>query len=350
MLGSDISGVATVGENGLLKSFRFLQETEPTAAEVYEGFGGLHSSSPIGQALGELVRAEAQELSTKSVLEALGGSLAINPMASAMRALRMEERWPSMEPPVQALGEVYEALGGALAVNPIAMAFTPMLSPSRVQMNETAKWLAANYSRVRGELESHLASKLRTSRTIGVVEDHVSTFLERLIRKDYLAPYIQGGKKIQDCVLKVWAYQAACTEFRGWGTDASLRKTRGALTARERSGVTTARQHESPSVEYFHGGKEGGDLFDSTSDIYQPSDRAPNDSMEYREAVQECRRLVASKVPTASADKYLAVFDAMLAEDSRQDIISSGVVPEHRVTAMFAKVRQIVRESGLLNH
>lgn len=255
-----------------------------------------------------------------------------------------------MDPEPLSNGEVFEALGGSVAVNPMAVAFSGMMNPSRPQTNATAKWLATNYARVRKELEAHLSSKLRTSRTIGVVEDHVSTFLVRLIQRDYLEPYISSGRKVQDCVLKVWAYQAACTEFRGWGTDASLRKTRGALTARERSGVTTARHHESPAVEYIQGGKDGGSVLDASMDIYQPSDRAPNDNIEYREAVEECRRLVASKVPAASADKYLAVFDAMLMDESRQEIVSRGIVPEHRVTAMFAKVRQIVRDSGLLNH
>lgn len=99
--------------------------------------------------------------------------------------------------------------------------------------NYTARWFEEHFSAVYPELVRTVRKKLPKSNQIGVVEDHVMTFVARLIERDTLRKVLEIGGKVRYSVLKVWVYQSACTEMRGWGVDASLRATRDARTHRE---------------------------------------------------------------------------------------------------------------------
>ena len=113
-------------------------------------------------------------------------------------------------------------------------------------MNHTARWLRDNGS-VRASLVDHLRHRMIRSEQIGVTEDHVHQFLIKLIEDDRLASYLSAGRDVKVNALKVWAYQSACTELRGWGTDPSLRASRGTKTERERAAGATWRVRPCPN-------------------------------------------------------------------------------------------------------
>lgn len=264
------------------------------------------------------------------------------------------------EIPAATRSEAMELLYGGLTGNRISQLYldpptitaavsTPTLvAPAkRGGNNATAKWLTGNWGWLRPMLESHLETRLRTSRQIGAIEDHIQTFVERLVKNDTLAPHLATGAKVQASVLKVWAYQSACTEIRGWGTDASLRTTRGAITARERSGVRTTVLHDTPAVRVVTGAKGASVEEDVNSDLYRPGEGGTDEALAYKQSLEACRKAIRNAVPPHAADRYLKLFDAMVSGETRSEIAESDNMSDARVTGMMAKMRTVLRGTVL---
>ena len=298
-----------------------LPETVPNDLQERISFGG------------EVDTPELPQVTSEEVLEALGGPMAVNGLSVALQ-----------DPPATA-AEVLEALGGPCAVNGLACALREILRPVRTGPNATAQWLAKNWASLRPKLIAHLENKLRTSRAINVIEDHVQEFVVKLIRGDVLAEHLASGKKVLDSVLRVWVFQAACTEFRGWGTDASLRETRGALTARERAGVHMAVQSSDPAKEVCSP-RDIGDPSETTRDLYDPSEGSAETWLLLRERVETHRRTIQKAVPAGSAERYMTVVDAILSGMPRRELASHTGIEPHRINAMFSRMREIITRSS----
>lgn len=192
-----------------------------------------------------------------------------------------------------------------------------------VQKNLTAQWLQTNGLSVYPALVATLSAKMKRSRELGVVEDHVQTFLTRLVERDTLANYIATGAKVQLSVLRVWAYQSACTELRRWGVDASLRATRAAKTSREVQQGKDWRVVQSADTACEVLQKDGADTTSAT-DLYSPTTHTPEDVASRQSRVDYVR---ASLVRMGHAH-LVPVVDGLLAGDSVSNLMAT-----HKVSA-----------------
>lgn len=156
----------------------------------------------------------------------------------------------------------------------------------------TAQWMRDNYARIYPMLVQHLTNKMPRSRDLSVIEDHVQTALARMIERDTLAPFLRDGKSVKPSVLRVWAYQSASTELRRWGVDASLRKTRGAKTAREVKAGDSWKVVQSPTtyreVLPDERRRSMGDYL--PEEQYNTAEDSPEDAVSRRSQVDLVRR------------------------------------------------------------
>jgi len=246
--------------------------------------------------------------------------------------------------------DALQSLGGDVAAAPVAatlMALAAELSESTPPAkasgpNLTSQWLARNGRKVFSELVKHLTHRLPTSRRIGVIEDHVQTFLTRLIEKDTLASFILEGGEPKLSVLRAWVHQSACTEMRGWGVDASLRASRGAKTNRDRQAdlgrmPLVVVNSEEPVVERRYE-VEGGEV----TDYYDPSSRSAEDIMISEEIIEAAKFIVRYRIP-GGADRYGALFESMLDGVKRCDLADDAGVSRNRMASMVAQIRDVLR-------
>jgi hypothetical protein len=235
--------------------------------------------------------------------------------------------------------EAVDALGGERTVSPLGQALLAVRDEESGRFNLTSDWLSTHGPRVRSMLVSYLEGKLTTSRRLDVVEDHVQTFLCRLVERDTLRPYLMEGKEPSPSVLRIWVYQSAATEMRGWGVDASLRAARGAKTNRDRL-VDAGKKPEAPviHVETIREVVSVSDSGDVSSDYYDPKSSSPEESMADRQLIEVYRRRISEKLSA----RYAAVFDSLLEGAKRRDVAEEHGLTAGQVTAMIARIREVV--------
>lgn len=215
------------------------------------------------------------------------------------------------------------------------------------QGNLTSRWLAKNGGATRAMLIEHLSRKLPTSRRLSVIEDHVQTFLCRLVEKDILAPFLSAGKNIQPSVLRVWCYQSACTEMRGWGVDASLRQSRGAKTHRDRMvdagklPPSVVQSTETVRVVERRFEVENGEV---VYDLHDPSSRTAEDSLLSSEALSAAldflRQEGGSKKGLSNLLETVGLSGPLRAELSN--------LSRARAETIMGRIREFLREESLL--
>ena len=195
-----------------------------------------------------------------------------------------------------------------------------------LSMNLTAKWLAEHHKVVYATLVSHIASKMQRSRELGVVEDHVQEFLTKLVKDDRLAEHLGQGNNPKLSVLRVWAYQSACTELRRWGTDAALRATRNARTAREVEQGKEFHPVQSASVAHEIPHEEG-----ESQDLCDPTAPTPEDTLARKSQVEHVR---ASLIRRGQAH-LVPVVDGLLEGVSLAELVAiHGVSGEQLATVL----------------
>ncbi len=236
------------------------------------------------------------------------------------------------------------ALGGEHTETALGRAVIAVRAEAAAKQNLTALWLARHGIQVRSMLVSYLETKLATSRNMGLIEDHVQTFLLRLVERDTLRPHLQDGKEPTPSVLRIWLYQSACTEMRGWGVDASLRKSRGAKTNRDRL-VEKGKKPEAPVIHAspvaelrsFSESEEIG------SDYYDPESRTVEDRLADLQLVEAYRSRIEKRLKDA---RFLRVFESLLDGDKRRELAEAHGMTPAQVSAMISRIREVVVEAN----
>jgi hypothetical protein len=79
-----------------------------------------------------------------------------------------------------------------------------------------------------------VSKKFRVSATCRMVEDHVHTYLAKLVQRDALHDRLTLGQPIYDSKVATWCCRSAQNDIRGMGTNPITRAIYGAQTATER--------------------------------------------------------------------------------------------------------------------
>lgn len=223
----------------------------------------------------------------------------LSPTATAAREVLYEDALASLSgstaPWALAVREVLQGTPALVAPKVVVVVSeTPAAPCASKELNVTAQWLAQNARTVYSTLIGHLSSKMQRSNELSVVEDHVQEFLARLVHDDRLAPLLTTGETPKLAVLRVWAYQSACTELRRWGVDASLRATRNAKTSREvqKGKDFQPVQSGTAACEVTTVSDDGTE---STQDLCDPMAPSPEDVSARRSRVDHVRATLVRK-------------------------------------------------------
>ena len=109
--------------------------------------------------------------------------------------------------------------------------------------NVTALWLSEHLKPQPGhavppllkKMRFEVSKKCRISAEMGVIDDHINQFFERIIRRDALRKRIEEGKSISYSHLATFAVRSAYTDIRDSGTNPVTREMFHARTEKERA-------------------------------------------------------------------------------------------------------------------
>ena len=216
----------------------------------------------------------------------------------------------------------------------VVVSETPAPTTTPRAQNATATWLAQNAKTVYATLIGHLSSKMQRSSELSVVEDHVQEFLARLVNDDRLAPLLTTGETPKLAVLRVWAYQSACTELRRWGVDASLRATRNAKTSREvqKGKDFQPVQSGTAACEVVTVSDDGSE---STHDLCDPSAPTPEDVSARRSRVDHVRATLIRK----GQGHLVPVVNGLLEGMTLQELQTTYGVSGDQITSVLRGLR-----------
>jgi len=256
------------------------------------------------------------------------------PVATAAREVLYEEALASFGGSTTPWAlAVREVLHGTPALVPPKVVVSETLAVTR-PANATSQWLAKNAKAVYSTLVSHLSSKMQRSSELSVVEDHVQEFLARLVDDDRLAPLLTTGETPKLAVLRVWAYQSACTELRRWGVDATLRATRNAKTSRE-----VKKGKDFAPVQSAHAASEvttvSDDGTESTQDLCDPMALSPEDVSARRSRVDHVRKTLIRK----GHGHLVPVVDGLLEGQTLQELQIAHGVSSDQITTVLRGLR-----------
>lgn len=258
---------------------------------------------------------------------------------------------PATQDSAQFWAEFEETERGCAGIDsPIARTMVKVLAERRESLNQapkgnlTSQWLAKNGASIRSMLVEHLSHKLPTSRRIAVIEDHVHEFLKRLIEKDTLASYLAVGKPPQPSVLRIWVYQSACTEMRGWGVDASLRKSRGAKTNRDRLAdagkMPQVVVQSSEAIVERRYEVENGEF---VTDLHDPNAASVEDTMARGDLSNLVREMLANRKNRSA--NYKALVEALVSDEKQAALaLQLGMTPEG-MSSILNRLRDVVGEA-----
>lgn len=127
----------------------------------------------------------------------------------------------------------------------------PQTQDTVMQASRTSQWISENWERVYPKLEKYLSNKFPISKMLGLIDCHVSHLAEYLLKKDSLDSRLKEGEEVPMSYLYQVAFCKTAKQIEKWGTDASLRQSRGALT---RIGVKEgqSKDHETQLCSVSH--------------------------------------------------------------------------------------------------
>jgi hypothetical protein len=198
--------------------------------------------------------------------------------------------------------------------------------------NATSRWLALHFKEVNETLSSHLRTKLRRSVELSVVDDHIQTFLVRLIKDDRLALMLDKGEEINLAVLRHWVFQSAVTEIRRWGVWADLRTTRNARTSREVQKGTGFKPVQSASVAVEVSTKDF--LEEEAKDLVDPTDKSPEDVASAKSRIAHVRATLARR----GQAHLIPMVDGLLEGRSMEELQETYKVSGATLTKAFRKL------------
>lgn len=271
-----------------------------------------------------------------------GLDLSLNtPVVAAARELLLDEALASLVKTKTAWGHaVRMVLLGTPESRPAPpklVTATPAVPSNTTGQNATARWLAANASAVYTTLTTHLMTRMQRSGELKVVQDHIQEFLTKLIEDDRLAKVLTVGETPELSVLRVWAYQSACTELRRWGVDATLRATRQAKTSREvKKGAEFKVVQSAVPAREVSSTDDNGEV---TSDLYDTNTPSPEDILEAKTSRDARIAHVRKTLLRKGQGHMVPVVEGLMEGRTIEDLVAQYGVTHEAIVRMARNVR-----------
>ncbi len=223
--------------------------------------------------------------------------------------------------------------------------------------NETSLWIAEQGTPFIQMLVEYLNKKLPRSAYLNKSEDHVSKFLEDLIRRDSIGKRNRKGKKTYMSQVKSWALKNAHTQNRDAGVDGLTRCMHGALTRKEWAKAPVKKEDPSWTTIVTPKG-----LFQSEANIGISSRDSDDDQTEHLVSTNNPETIWSGVWGMKSLfDEFQTIFEEVSPEDSqfhieiiqeffvenRQigEISEMKGVPRSDITNALMKIRRVLKNA-----
>jgi hypothetical protein len=213
--------------------------------------------------------------------------------------------------------------------------------------NQTVRWLEKQGPEILTVLRTHLSKKLPRSQKLSKIEDHVSKFLEDLIRRDSIGKRNRKGKKTSLSQVKAWCVRNSHTQNRDAGVDALGRCMHGALTRKEWTSREYGKDHwaevsfpkslkspEQVDLTLLESNLSANDFFDEDNALNQMMSRV-------RDSLQKSS-LKAEDIPVFM--KLTELF--FIQQEKVKDIAKTLGLEDKKVTYNLNKLKKILRRNS----
>jgi hypothetical protein len=214
----------------------------------------------------------------------------------------------------------------------------------RLLQNATSRWIGAQGAKFLTYLSEKVARKLVVSSTMGLVEDHVNTYLMKAIRRDAFAKMLaEKNGKIPWSKIVSYCVRSAYTDIRGEGTDAHCRTLRGSLTEQNRkqmakSGVDDRRIPWTDPRVVLSRDDHGGvvrEVVDEHGDMSWIDDR-----LDYERTAEALRAYAEER----GDDALGKITDLLLNDYTTTEIAKALDIPRRESAATSKEVRRLAQQ------
>lgn len=152
--------------------------------------------------------------------------------------------------------------------------------------NTTAQFIGRNFQQTYDRLTLHLRRKMPRSETLGKIDDHAMTWLERLIARDGLRKRLEEKRPPAPSQLCAWARRSAYSDIRNEGREPVCRLLHGALTKPEialydpTNWTTTVIPRSINDSDVYHGNRHSEHSEDDTATTDMTEHLADEDNFE----------------------------------------------------------------------
>lgn len=201
-------------------------------------------------------------------------------------------------------------------------------------MNETARWVEANWDELEEKLRSTFTSYFHEDTIRLDTDDWIQEFIAHLIEKDPIPKYLAKGAPSKSgqrltYIVAYWGFCYVCTLIKRQAMDTVARLYTGALTEREYS------QKATPSELV---------LFDELEDHPAP-DPPPDQACSVQELAEVTLWWMSMCFPI-SRERYMTVLGQVLQGSSILEIGMAEGVSRHRAASIVGELRRRLRHAA----
>jgi len=235
----------------------------------------------------------------------------------------------------------------AARLNGATIIGTTQTAPSKPRTpNATSKWLSKHLAPARGSSESPLMQMMRgalrkhlpLSAQCDLIDDHIQTFMERVIRRDSFAKALETPEGLPYSKVATYCVHSGCSDVRGMGVEPVCRELLGARTERERSkALPEDASVGGPSVP-----------LDSDGNFVLPEelDSEPGDCLDFETLWKQVEEVV-QKAQPENWKQYSNILLLKARGFTNKEIAEVEHLSPSKANKMLFTVRQLVRGSDL---
>lgn len=223
--------------------------------------------------------------------------------------------------------------------------------------NITSQWLTERLGDgLYSTLTSSVAAKFRISVARNMVDDHVNTFLAKLIQRDSLRERLILGKPVYNSQLASWCCRSAQNDIRSMGTDPVSRTMYGAQTITERKRGSRSTYNSANTRQIAMYTVKGATVDESRTIEILDEGSSPASALESKQRLHQLyqqmkRSLRKTNTGNLTHLEVVGILDAMIEGSTVAEISHRFGLTLSRTHTVVGRMRRTLREArdnGLL--